>query len=176
MSKVNWKAKAYEIKTFNFYLGICNLPCCTRPIRYHTSFHLKLIFVIEHYISDLRIFEYALYVPIAPPQFTEMGPQRRLRIYKRYLDYHYDESFFLETSMRVLFTTSIPLPIIILMNHFPQYKGDRINNWRRRLVRINYHYHIFIFEPNKELEIQKIIHLQNLVNQLLDAFNHSLIL
>ena len=35
----------------------------------------------EPNISHLRIFGCAIYVPIAPPQRTKMGPQRRLRIY-----------------------------------------------------------------------------------------------
>ena len=32
-------------------------------------------------ISHLRVFGYAVHVPIAPSQRTKMGPQRRLRIY-----------------------------------------------------------------------------------------------
>ena len=32
-------------------------------------------------ITHLRIFGCAVYVPIAPPQRTKMGPQRRLGIY-----------------------------------------------------------------------------------------------
>ena len=35
----------------------------------------------EPNISHLRIFDCAIYVPIAPPQRTKMGSQRRLRIY-----------------------------------------------------------------------------------------------
>ena len=35
----------------------------------------------EPNIFHLRIFGCAIYVPIAPPQRTKMGPQRRLGIY-----------------------------------------------------------------------------------------------
>ena len=67
-------------------------------------------------IYHLRIFGYAIYVPIAPTQHTKMGPQRRLGIYvsfdspsiiryfepltgnvftARFADCHFNESFFL---------------------------------------------------------------------------------
>jgi len=36
-------------------------------------------------LSHLRIFGCAVYVPIAPPQRTKMGPQRRLEIYVGYV-------------------------------------------------------------------------------------------
>ena len=38
----------------------------------------------EPNVSHLRIFGCAVYVPIAPPQRTKMGPQRRLGIYVGY--------------------------------------------------------------------------------------------
>lgn len=38
----------------------------------------------EPNISHLRVFRCALYIPIAPPQCTKMGPQRRMGIYVRY--------------------------------------------------------------------------------------------
>ena len=69
----------------------------------------------EPNVSYLRIFGCAVYVPIAPPQRTKMGPQRRLGIYvgyespsiikylepltgdsftARFADCHFDESDF----------------------------------------------------------------------------------
>jgi len=56
----------------------------TRPTCYHISSSLELVFDREHNISHLRIFGCAVYVPISPPQHTEMGPQRRLGIYAGY--------------------------------------------------------------------------------------------
>ena len=41
----------------------------------------QLVFVHEPNIAHLRIFECVVYVPVAPPQRTKMGPQRRLGIY-----------------------------------------------------------------------------------------------
>jgi hypothetical protein len=41
----------------------------------------QLVFGKEPDISHLRIFGCAVYVPIAPPQRTKMGPQKRLEIY-----------------------------------------------------------------------------------------------
>jgi hypothetical protein len=44
----------------------------------------QLVTGYEPEISHLRIFGCAVYVPIAPPQRTKMGPQRRLGIYVGY--------------------------------------------------------------------------------------------
>ena len=52
-----------------------------RPSAYHKYSPLQLAFGREPNISHLRIFGCAVYVPIAPPQRTKMGPQRRLGIY-----------------------------------------------------------------------------------------------
>ena len=55
-----------------------------RPSSYHTYSPIQLAFGQEPNISHLRIFGCAVYVPIAPPQRTKMGPQRRLGIYVGY--------------------------------------------------------------------------------------------
>ena len=52
-----------------------------RPSAYHKYSPLQLAFGQEPNIFHLRIFGCAIYVPIAPPQRTKMGPQWRLRIY-----------------------------------------------------------------------------------------------
>ena len=52
-----------------------------RPSAYHKYSPLQLAFGQEPNISHLRIFSCTIYVPIAPPQHTKMGPQRRLGIY-----------------------------------------------------------------------------------------------
>jgi hypothetical protein len=55
-----------------------------RPTGYHSSSPLQLVFGKEPDISHLRIFGCAVYILIAPPKRTKMGPQRRLGIYIRY--------------------------------------------------------------------------------------------
>ena len=53
-------------------------------ISYHKFSPLQLAYSQEPNISHLKIFRYAVYVPITPPQCTKMGSQRRLGIYVGY--------------------------------------------------------------------------------------------
>ncbi|KAD6795987.1 hypothetical protein E3N88_06883 [Mikania micrantha] len=55
-----------------------------RPRANHKYSPIQLASGQEPNISHLRIFGCAVYVPIAPPQRTKMGPQRRLGIYVGY--------------------------------------------------------------------------------------------
>ena len=55
-----------------------------RPTIYHKYSSMQLALGQEPNISHLRIFGCAVYVPIAPPHRTKMGPQRRLGIYVGY--------------------------------------------------------------------------------------------
>nr|GEX99301.1 retrovirus-related Pol polyprotein from transposon TNT 1-94 [Tanacetum cinerariifolium] len=55
-----------------------------RPSAYHKYSPIQLASGQEPNISHLRIFGYAVYVPIAPPQRTKIGSQRRLGIYVGY--------------------------------------------------------------------------------------------
>ena len=87
-----------------------------RPTTYHEYSSSQLVLGKQPNISHLRIFGYAVYVPIAPTQRTKMDPQQILGIYvgfdspsiKRYLepligdvftahfaDCHFNESVFL---------------------------------------------------------------------------------
>jgi len=50
----------------------------------HKYSQLELVFGLEPNIFHLIIFDCVVYVSIAPPQRTKMGPQRRLRIYVGY--------------------------------------------------------------------------------------------
>ena len=52
-----------------------------RPTHYNKYSPLQLVFGHEPNIAHLQIFGCAVYVPVAPPQRTKMGPQRRLGIY-----------------------------------------------------------------------------------------------
>lgn len=139
-----------------------------RPTSYLETSPLQLVFGQEPNISHLRIFGCAVYVPIAPPQRTKMGPQRRLGIYvgfesssiikylepstgdlftARFKDCHFDESIF---------------PILGGEN---KQLGKEIC-WKE--LSLSY------LDPRTkecELEVQRIIHLQNLANQLPNAFS-----
>jgi len=55
-----------------------------RPSDDHKHTPYQLAISKEPNISHLRIFGCAVYVPIAPPQRTKLGPQRRLGIYAGY--------------------------------------------------------------------------------------------
>ncbi|KAM2825188.1 hypothetical protein COP1_035011 [Malus domestica] len=52
-----------------------------RPITNHQYSSIQLVFRHQPNISHLRVFGCDVYVPIALPQRTKMGPQRRLGIY-----------------------------------------------------------------------------------------------
>jgi hypothetical protein len=122
----------------------------------------------EPNISHLRTFGCAVYVPMPPPQRTKMGPQRRMGIYvgfespsiikylvpstgdlfkARFADCHFDESV------------------------FPTLGGENKQLQKElcwKELSLSY------LDPRTkecELEVQKIIHLQNLANELPDAFS-----
>ena len=141
-----------------------------RPTSYNKTSPLQLVFGHIPNISHIRIFGCAVYVPIAPPQRTKMGPQRRLGIYvgfespsiikylepmtgdlftARFADCHFDESI------------------------FPTLGGE--NNQLGKDISWN-ELSLSHFDPRTkecELNVQKIIHLQRLANQLPDAFTDS---
>ena len=52
-----------------------------RPIANHQYSPLQIVLGNQPNISHLRVFGCTVYVPIAPPHRTKMGPQRRLGIY-----------------------------------------------------------------------------------------------
>ena len=52
-----------------------------RPTAYHKFSPLQLVLGQQPNIIHLHTFGCAVYVPIAPPQCTKMGPQRRFEIY-----------------------------------------------------------------------------------------------
>ena len=54
------------------------------PTAYHDYSPLPIVRGKDPNISHLRIFGYAVYVPISPPQCSSMGPQRKLGIYIGY--------------------------------------------------------------------------------------------
>ena len=56
-----------------------------RPIGDHVFSPLQIVSGSQQNIFHLRVFGYAVYVPIPPKQRSKMGPQRRLGIYVGFL-------------------------------------------------------------------------------------------
>ena len=93
-----------------------------RPTHYNKYSPLQLVFGHEPNIVHLRIFGCAVYVPVAPPQRTKMGPQRRLGIYVGF-----DSPFiilYLEPLTGDLFTASFA-DYRFDETNFPQLGGEK---------------------------------------------------
>ena len=143
-----------------------------RPTAYHQFSPLQLVFGQQPNINHLKIFGCAVYVPIAPPQRSKMGPQRRLGIYvgfdspsiirylepltgdlfkARFNDCHFNESV------------------------FPPLGGEKSQPEAGQVIAWNA-INLSHLDPRTnqcELEVQKIINLQNIANQLPDAFTDT---
>ena len=140
-----------------------------RPTSYHEYSPSQLVLGKQPNISHLKVFGYAVHVPIAPPQCTKMGPQRRLGIYVgfdspsiiRYLEPLTGDVF------RARFTDCHFNETI-----FPPLEGEKSILEERREITWNAST-LSHFDPRTnqcELEVQMIIHLQNLANQSPNAF------
>ena len=143
-----------------------------RPVANHQYSSVQLVFGNQPNISHLRVFGCAVHVPIAPPQRTKMGPQRRLGIYvgfdspsiirylepmtgdvftARFADCHFDETI------------------------FPPLGGEKTVPEERRelswtLPTLSH------FDPRTtqcENEVSRIVYLQRIANQMPDAFSDS---
>ncbi|WCJ38519.1 hypothetical protein M5689_019577 [Euphorbia peplus] len=138
-----------------------------RPINYHKVSPLQMTFGKEPNIAHLRIFGSAVYVPIAPPQRTKMGPQRRLGIYVGYESPSIIK--YLEQLTGDLFTARF-VDCHFNETLFPTLGGE--NNKLENEITWNTSSlsHLDPRTKECELEVQKIIHLQNIPNQLPDAF------
>ena len=142
-----------------------------RPTSYHEYSPSQLVLGTQPNISYLRIFGCAVYVPIAPTQRTKLGPQRRIGIYVgfdsssiiKYLEpmtgnvfrARFDDCHFNETVFPQLGGgggKSIPEG-----RHEITWNASTLSHLDQRINQC-------------ELEVQMIIHLQNLANQLPDAF------
>ena len=138
-----------------------------RPTSYHTFSPLQLVLGHEPDISHLRVFGYAVYVPIAPPQRTKMGPQRRLGIYVGYESPSIVK--YLEPMTGDLFTARFA------DCHFDEKLFPTLGGENEQLVKeITWNAKsLSCLDPRSrqfELEVQKIIHLQSIANKLPDAF------
>ena len=138
-----------------------------RPSSEHKYSPSQLLSGHEPDVSHIKTFGCSVYVPIAPPQRTKMGPQRRMGIYvgfdsptiikylepttgdlfkARYADCHFDES------------------------EYPTLGGE--NNKLGKEIVWN-QTSLSWQDPRTQscdLEVQKIIHMQKLANQLPDSF------
>lgn len=138
-----------------------------RPTSYHKYSPLQLVFGEEPNISHLRIFGCAVYVPIAPPQRTKMGPQRRLGIYVGFESPSIIK--YLKPSTGDLFTARFA-DCHFNESIFPTLGGEnkQLKNeisWKESSLS-----HLDPRTKQCELEVQNIIHLQALTNKLPDAF------
>lgn len=137
-----------------------------RPTNYH-EFPLQLVYGQEPNIFHLRIFGYAVYVPIAPPQRTKMGPQRRLGIYVGYESLSIIK--YLEPFTEDLFTARFT------DCYFDESIFLTLGEENKQLVKeISWNElslsHLDLHTKQHEHKVQKIIHMQKLANQLPDAF------
>lgn len=138
-----------------------------RPTNYNEVSPLQLVYGQEPNISHLRIFGCAVYVPITPPQRTKMGPQRRLGIYVGYESPSIIK--YLEPLTGDLFTARFADCHFDEMT-FPALKGENKQLEKEIIWRKLSLSHFDPRTKQSELEVQKIIHLQNLANQVPDAF------
>jgi hypothetical protein len=141
-----------------------------RPTSYHKYSPVQLAFGHEPDISHFRIFGCAVYVPVAPPQRTKMGSQRRLGIYI---------GFESPSIIRYL----EPLTGDLFTARFADCRFDETNfpslGVSKKEIKRDLTWKtpsLFHFDPRSkscELEVQKIIHLQDIANKLPDAFVDS---
>ncbi|GKC45257.1 retrovirus-related pol polyprotein from transposon TNT 1-94, partial [Tanacetum coccineum] len=141
-----------------------------RPSANHKYSPIQLAFGQEPDISHLRIFGCAVYVPIAPPQRTKIGPQRRLGIYVGY-----------ETSSIIRYIE--PLTGDLFTARFADCHFDEAVFPELGGVKENQEKDVIWCEPSLvyldprtkqcETEVQKIMHLQEIANQLPDAFKDT---
>ena len=130
---------------------------------------MQLVFGYQPDISYLRTFGCVVYVQIAPTHRTKMGPQRHLGIYvglnspsiirylepltgdiftARFADCHFDEKNF---------------PSLGKGKTSPEEKHEF--SWKVHSL-----IHLDPYTSQCENEVRKIVHLQTIANQLLDAF------
>jgi len=138
-----------------------------RPTSNHQFSPSQLIMGHEPNISHLKIFGCAVYVPIAPPQRSKMGPQRRLGIYVGYDSPSIIK--YLEPSTGDLFKARF------VDCHFNESVFPTLGEEKKQLGKdINWNELSLSYLDSRtkecDLEVQKIIHLQSLANQLPDAF------
>ncbi|PRQ53193.1 putative RNA-directed DNA polymerase [Rosa chinensis] len=143
-----------------------------RPTATQSYSALQLVTGYEPNISHLRIFGCTIYVPITPPQRTKMGPQRRISIYVGY------ESptivRYLEPLTGDLFTARFA-DCHFDETVFPSLGGDKNTNVQQERQELSWSVptmsHLDPHTAQSELEVRRIIELQNVADTLPDAFS-----
>ena len=141
-----------------------------RPSAYHKYSPLQLVSGREPNISHLRVFGCAVYVPIAPPQRTKMGPQRRMGIYVGFESPSIIK--YLEPMTGDLFTARFA-DCHFNETIFSSLGGEKVDPNKRDLQITWNALHLSKFDPRAnscEQEVKKIVHLQDIANRLPDAF------
>ncbi|BBH05089.1 Disease resistance protein CC-NBS-LRR class family [Prunus dulcis] len=151
-----------------------------RPVANNQCSPIQLVLGNQPNISHLKIFGCAVYVPIAPPQRTKMGPQRRLGIYvgfdspsiikylepltgdiftARFADCDFDETIF---------------PPLGGEKSVSKEQGKLIPEKRHELSwNVSTLSHLDPHTAQCENEVRRIVHLQSIANQMPDAFNDA---
>ena len=142
---------------------------CLRSIGDQDFSPFQIVFGSQPNISHLCVFGCVVYVPIPPKQSSKMGPRRRLGIYVGFLStpiIHYleplTENLFTARFADCHFNESVFLSL-----------GEdkpNSNKWREITWNTPSLLHLDPRTKQSELEVQRIIHLQDLADQLLDAF------
>ena len=141
-----------------------------RPTAYHKYSPLQLVNGREPNISHLKIFGCVVYVPIAPPQRTKMGPQRRMGIYVGFESPSIIR--YLEPMTGDLFTARFA-DCHFNEAVFPSLGGEKVDQ-NKREIDISWNAtqlsHLDSRSNSCEQEVKRIVHLQSIANQLPDAF------
>ncbi|CAM8902209.1 unnamed protein product [Rhodiola kirilowii] len=121
-------------------------------------------------VSHLRIFGCAIYVPIAPPQRTKMGPQRSLGIYVGFESPSIVK--YLEPQTGNIFTARFA------DCHFNEEIFPTLGDERKQLEKeitwfVPTLMHLDPYTKDCERQVEKILHLQEIANRLPDAFTDT---
>ena len=142
-------------------------PTATKP---HSP--LQLVTGYEPKVSHLRVFGCAIYLPIAPPLRTKMGPQRKMGIYV-----HYDSPSivrYLETLTEDLFTARVA-DCHFDETVFPSLGGNKHANVPVERRELSWYAltmsHLDLRTAQSETEVNRIIDLQSIAQSMPDAFN-----
>ena len=112
-----------------------------RPTAYHETSPLQLVRGNPSNISHLSKFGYAVYVPISPPQWTSMGPHRKLGIYVGYSSLSIIK--YLEPLTGDLFTARYA-DSIFNEDHFPALGGESYQKNAKKLIGMQQAFHLLI--------------------------------
>ena len=140
-----------------------------RPTAYHVVSPMQLVRGNITNISHLQKFGCTVYVPISLPKRTAMGPHKKLGIYVGYQSPSIIK--YLEPLTGDLLTARYT-DCIFNEDHFPTLGGDY--KYQNECQEINWDAQgISSSDPRTQetkQQVQKIIHLQHIANNLLEAF------